>query len=60
MIPFIFIVVITAVSVFLFSRLSSGGTWMVYYWGALIGIFASGVIIKLWNYKRLKDEEKKQ
>jgi len=60
MIPLIFIIIIVGISLFLNYRFSSEVTWMVYFRAVFIGMLASGFILKLWNYKKFKDELKKE
>ena len=58
MIPLIFIIVVTVISMFISSLLSAESTWFDYYRGGVIGFFISGVILQILNKKRRSKEMK--
>lgn len=56
MIPLLFILIITGVSILISYSLSSEVTWLDYYKGGMVGLFISGVLLSFWN-KRRRDKE---
>ena len=60
MISLIVIIVIIVISILINYIISAELTWIVYYKGIIIGMLISGVVLKMWNYKKLKAELKKQ
>ncbi|MFZ7112509.1 MAG: hypothetical protein ACOWYE_12570 [Desulfatiglandales bacterium] len=56
MLPLLFILVMTGLSVLLTSYCSSEVTWFTYYIGVMIGLFASGLILEFWTRRKRKQE----
>ena len=56
MLSFLFIVIITAISIFISCVTSDNVTWFDYYTGGVIGFLLSGIILQIYN-KRKKEQE---
>ena len=56
MLPLLFIILITGLSVLVSTLVSPKATWFEYYRGGIIGFFLSAVILHLWNKRRRKKE----
>ena len=57
MIPLLFILIITGLSLLISRHFSVEGSWLNYYVGALAGFMVSGISLELWNRRRRKLEE---
>ena len=58
MIPLLFIIIITGLSVLISHFYSEEVTWFNYYIGAMVGFVVSGIALEIWNRRRRKKEEK--
>lgn len=58
MLPLLFILCITGLSIVVAYRFSSEVTWFTYYLGGIIGLFISSVILEFWTRRRRKKEQK--
>jgi len=57
MIPLLFIILVTGLSVFVSWYYSSEVTWFTYYVGGIAGLLVSGIALEIWNRKRRAKEE---
>jgi L-lactate permease len=58
MIPLLFIIMITGLSIVVSCQFSSEVTWFTYYLGGVVGLLVSGVALEIWNKRtRAKEEE---
>jgi hypothetical protein len=57
MIPLLFILMVTWLSILLSCHFSPEITWFTYYMGAVIGLFASGLALDFWNKRNRRDLE---
>jgi len=58
MLPLLFIILITGLSILISHFYSDEGTWLNYYIGAMVGFVVSGILLEFWNKRRRKQEEK--
>lgn len=56
MLSLLFIVIITAISIFISYTTSDNVTWFDYYTGGVIGLLLSGIILQIYN-RRKKEQE---
>ena len=56
MIPLLFILIVTGLSILISCHLSPEITWFTYYIGAVIGLFMSGMALEFWNKRNRGDE----
>jgi len=56
MIPLLFILIVTGLSILISCHLSPEITWFTYYIGAVIGLFISGIALDFWNIRNRGDE----
>ena len=59
MLPLLFILIVTGLSIFVNYLLSEKITWLTYYMGTMSGLLISGIAIDLWNWRSRRSEEKK-
>ena len=59
MLPLLFILIITGLSILVSSSISPEKTWFSYYIGGMIGLFISGVLLSIWNKRKRFEETKK-
>ncbi|MBN1104712.1 MAG: hypothetical protein JXL84_14940 [Deltaproteobacteria bacterium] len=57
MIPLLFIILITGLSIFVSYEWSSEVTWFTYYVGGIVGLLVSGIALEIWNKRRRAKEE---
>ena len=55
MIPLLFILMVTWLSILISCHMSPEITWFTYYMGAVIGLFVSGMALDLWNKRTRRD-----
>jgi hypothetical protein len=55
MIPLLFILMVTWLSILFSCHFSPEITWFTYYMGAVIGLFASGMALDLWTKRNRRD-----
>jgi hypothetical protein len=60
MLPLLFILIVTGLSILVSYLLSENITWMTYYMGTMSGLLISGIVLDLWNRRSRKREEKKR
>jgi hypothetical protein len=60
MLPFLFILIVTGLSIFVSYQLSEEITWFTYYIGIMSGLLISGIALDLWNRRSRRREEKKR
>lgn len=58
MLPLIFILFITGLSVAIAYHFSSEVTWFTYYLGGIIGVFISSVVLEIWTRRRRRKVQK--
>jgi hypothetical protein len=51
MIPLLFIVTVTGLSMLISCHFSPEITWFTYYIGGMTGLFVSGTALDFWNWK---------
>ena len=56
MLPLIFIIAVTGISIFINISIASEVTWAEYYRGGIIGVLVSAFILFLINQRRRKKE----
>ena len=59
MLPLLFILIVTGLSIYINYLHSEKITWLTYYMGTMIGLLISGIALDLWNRLRRRREEKK-
>ena len=59
MLPLLFILIVTGLSILASYLLSENITWLTYYMGTMSGLLISGSMLDLWNWRSRKREEKK-
>jgi hypothetical protein len=59
MLPLLFILIVTGLSISVSCLLSERITWLTYYMGTMSGLLISGVAIDLWNWVSRRREENK-
>jgi uncharacterized membrane protein SirB2 len=57
MIPLLFILIVTGLSILISCHFSPEITWFTYYIGAVIGLFISGLALEFWNRRKRRDED---
>lgn len=55
MIPLLFILMVTGLSILISRHFAPKVTWFTYYIGTVIGIFVSGMALDFWNKRNRKD-----
>lgn len=58
MIPLLFIILVTALSILISVYYSTEVTFFSYYVGAMVGIVLSGICLEIWNRRKRKQEER--
>ena len=56
MIPLLFILIVTGLSILISCHLGPEITWFTYYIGAVIGLFISGMALDFWNKRNRRYE----
>ena len=56
MIPLLFILIVTGLSMLISCHFSPEITWLTYYIGAVIGVFTSGIALDFWNRRNRRYE----
>ena len=57
----LFILMVTGLCILISYHFTPGEiTWFTFYWGAVAGLFVSGVVLHFWNKRRKKKEEQGQ
>ena len=56
MIPLLFILIVTGLSILISYLISPEVTWLDYYKGGIIGFFLSAMILYIWNKRRRSKE----
>ena len=51
MMPLLFILAVTGLSMLISCHFSPEITWFTYYIGGMIGLFVSGTALDFWNWK---------
>ena len=59
MLPLLFILIVTGLSILVSYLLSEKITWFTYYMGTMSGLLISGIALELWNRRSRRREEKK-
>jgi hypothetical protein len=59
MLPLLFILIVTGLSILVSYLLSEKITWFTYYIGTMSGLLISGIALELWNRRSRRREEKK-
>jgi hypothetical protein len=59
MLPLLFILIVTGLSISVSCLLSERITWLTYYMGTMSGLLISGVAIDLWYWVSRRREENK-
>lgn len=54
MLPLLFILFITGLSILITLYFSSEVTWFTYYIGGLVGLLVSGIILEIWTRQKRK------
>ena len=57
MFPFLFILGVIGLSVYIATFFVSEVTFFTYYVGGVIGMFASGIALEIWMRRRQKEEK---
>jgi L-lactate permease len=57
MIPLLFIILVTGLSILVSAQFSSKVTWFTYYVGGIAGLLVSGLALEIWNKRRRAKEE---
>ncbi|MFW6147152.1 MAG: hypothetical protein ACOC6B_02040 [Thermodesulfobacteriota bacterium] len=60
MLPLLFILLVTGLSIAVNCFRSEEITWLTYYMGAMTGLLISGIAIDLWDWRKRKREEKQR
>jgi putative effector of murein hydrolase LrgA (UPF0299 family) len=60
MLPLLFILAVTGLSIYVNYLRSEEITWLTYYMGTMAGILISGIVLDLWNWRSRKREEKRR
>ena len=55
MIPLLFILMVTGLSILVSCHVTPIVTWFTYYLGAVIGLFVSGMAIDFWEKRSRRD-----
>ena len=55
MIPLLFILMVTWLSILVSRHMSPEITWFTYYLGTVIGLFVSGTVLDFWNKRTRRD-----
>ena len=58
MLPLLFILVITGLSVFMTYYLSRDVTWFTYYIGGVVGLLISSLVLEIWTRQKRKQDDK--
>jgi hypothetical protein len=58
MFSLLFVLTVTFLCVLISYLMSEDVTWFDYYKGGVIGLLISGVILQIWNKRRMKQEMK--
>ncbi len=51
MIPLLFILTVTGLSILISCHFSPEITWFTYYIGGMIGLFVSGIALDFWDWR---------
>ena len=57
MIPLLFILIVTGLSILVSCHFSPEITWLTYYIGGMIGLFISGISLDFWNRRNRRYED---
>jgi hypothetical protein len=49
MMPLLFIMLVTSMSVFVSCHCTPNVTWFTYYLGTVVGMFVSGMVLDIWT-----------
>jgi len=58
MLPLLFILIVTGLSILIGRLLSDEITWFTYYVGAMAGLLVSGIVLDLWTKRKRRRDEK--
>ncbi len=56
MLPLLFILIVTGLSILISCLLSDEITWFTYYIGTVAGLLISGIALGFWNRRSRRDE----
>lgn len=56
MIPLLFILLVTGVSIYCFLHFSAEISWFTYYLGGVVGLLVSSLMLEIWTRKKRKEK----